>query len=198
MKSPIIFIITFLFIQVAQAQVGIGRTTTTSMLDIATTNNGIPALCLTPQTNPIGSKEGHLAVIGDQLYVYDALRSKWLTQEMSTMSFGVNGTKSQATLEYSGDITAVGAVLPKNGIISGITVNSSGGGNNKVVQIKITPLTGSVRTHNVTLTNGKCNFQNLDYEFSKDDSIEISLTSAGSNISNPSVVLYTKRTIPTI
>ena len=67
------------------SQVVVGTTDPTSELEIETTDTGIPALEINPQTAPVGSANGQIAVIGDKLYMYDLTRTKWLSIETTAL-----------------------------------------------------------------------------------------------------------------
>ena len=74
------------------AQVGIGTITPNAELEIKS-NSTLPALELNPQTAPVGTATGQIAVIGDKLYMFDVTRAKWLSVEATMLNFGLeNGT----------------------------------------------------------------------------------------------------------
>ena len=120
-----------------QAQVGIGTTSPTAELEILGTDTGIPALKLNPQSAPVGVATGQLAVIGDILYMYDATRVKWLSVESTVLQFGYFGDANNQSLLYSGLIEDLGPIMPKDGTIVYVTINSSGGNASKRFDIKL-------------------------------------------------------------
>jgi len=67
MKLILSFTIACLFISNIYSQVGIGTLNPSAELEIGTTNTGIPALEINPQTAPVGNAMGQLAIIGDIL-----------------------------------------------------------------------------------------------------------------------------------
>ncbi len=117
------------------SQVGIKTTSPTSELEIATTNTGIPALEMNPQTAPTGSVTGQISVIGDKLYMYDATRVKWLSIESSALQFSYAGAASKQTLWFGGNTENTGPKMPFDGTIVYMTLNSSGGQANKAFDI---------------------------------------------------------------
>lgn len=114
---------------ISYAQVGIGTTTPTSELEIETTNTGIPALELNPQSAPVGSADGQISVIGDKIYMYDDMRSKWLSVSTLSFDFGRSGDVGTQNLRSQGNITSAntGTLMPYNGTIIAITANSNTG-----------------------------------------------------------------------
>ena len=127
-KKTIIQIVFFLsFINSTYAQVGIGTTSPSAMLELVSTDTGIPALELTPQSAPVGDTTGQLAVIGDILYMYDAIKGLWLSVETVSFDFGKSGNVETESLRSQGNITSAnsGTLMPFNGTIIAITANSN-------------------------------------------------------------------------
>jgi hypothetical protein len=92
--TKILSVFFFLVGATVMAQVGINTTSTpVAQLEIQDGGASLPALKLTPQTNPSGTETGQLAVIGDQLYMYNATRTKWLSIESEMMMFGENSAR---------------------------------------------------------------------------------------------------------
>lgn len=59
MKKSFIFLgVIFIYAQAMFSQVGVGTTTPTAELEVETSNTGIPALELNPQTAPTGTTNG--------------------------------------------------------------------------------------------------------------------------------------------
>lgn len=104
--SILLFTCCFLY-----GQVGIGTADSRAELRITTPNN-IPALYLEPQENPVGTDSGQIAIIGDQLYVYDQQRVKWLSVQSTLLNYANENGSSNRFLEYVGDVTANGAIMP--------------------------------------------------------------------------------------
>ena len=111
------FIGLFAFVQISFSQVGVGTTNPTSELEIETTNTGIPALEINPQTAPVGSADGQLAVIGDKLYMYDLTRTKWLSVETTALQYGWAGSADNQLLWFGGDIENTGPLMLLDGTI---------------------------------------------------------------------------------
>ena len=86
------------------AQVGIGTTNPTAQLEINTSGTSLPALEISPQSSPIGTATGQLAVIDDKLFLYDQTRGKWLSVESCLLNFGLEEDSDNVFLEYVGDI----------------------------------------------------------------------------------------------
>ena len=61
--QAIYFFLLFFACFSVSAQVGVGTTDPTAELEIETSNSGIPALELNPQSSPTGTATGQLAVL---------------------------------------------------------------------------------------------------------------------------------------
>jgi hypothetical protein len=135
MKYFSLFIFT-LFSLVSYSQVGIGTTSPSAELEIASSDSGIPALELNAQSSPIGTITGQIAVIGDKLFMYDDTRAKWLSVETAILNFGYSGSANSQVLYYGG-VELTGPVMPLDGTIVYVTANSSGGRSTKKFDLKI-------------------------------------------------------------
>ncbi len=120
------------WINFSYAQVGIGTRNPTSQLEIATTNTGIPAIEINPQSTPLGTSEGQLAVMGDvtngyKLYMYDDVRGKWLSVETSTLTLGRNSNQDNTNLRATANQgnTRSGYLMPFDGTIVHVTAKSN-------------------------------------------------------------------------
>ena len=125
-----VFIVSFfllLFSNYLYSQIGIGTTLPTAQLEIESTDTGIPSLELNPQSAPVGSAMGQLAVIGDKLYMYDDTRAKWLSIETVSFDFGRSGNVTTDNLRSQGNVSSAnsGTLMPFNGTIIAITANSN-------------------------------------------------------------------------
>ncbi len=156
------------------SQVGIGTTTPTAELEIETTNTGIPALEINPQTAPTGTVTGQLSLIGDKLYMYDATRVKWLSIETSNLHFGRPGTRNNEVLRYSGNFgnQNAGALMPFDGTIVYITARARGGLANKDFSVEIRnggAIVGTANTY--SLASSEFSDTNINIDFSAGDFI---------------------------
>ncbi|MBT8255620.1 MAG: hypothetical protein KJO23_03695 [Bacteroidia bacterium] len=178
------------------AQVGIGTVNPSSELEIETTNTGVPALELNPQSAPTGSATGQLSVIGDQLYMYDATRAKWLSTETSALAFTSSGATSNVLLKY-GEVanTNGGAYMPLDGTIVYIGATTSdalGSGSTKAFDVTVKNGLTTLSTTTFNLVNWK--FLKTDYNvnFNAGDYINVRTPSAGGNVTNPTVTVWVK------
>jgi hypothetical protein len=119
------------------AQVGIGNIEPKAELHISTTDNGIPALRLQPQSNPEGTATGQLAVIENELFLYDATRGKWLSIEANKYSFGLEDGADNEPLEYVGDVQNNGPKIKENSTIVYVALNARDGQTGKDIQMII-------------------------------------------------------------
>lgn len=177
--------------------VGINTAHPSSKLDIKSTNTGMPTLQIDPQVNPSGVNDGDLSVIGDKLYLYYKERAKWLSVESSLYNFGENGN-SELELEYSGDITRTGAIIPLDATIVSININAAGGTANKGIRLKINGITVPDDDLNPS-TDGVLNmigltYANADYnlDINKGDILTVELENTTGTIEDIQIELILK------
>lgn len=190
-------LISVLFSNLLLSQVGIGTTNPTAELEIGTTSNGIPALELNAQTAPVGTVTGQLAVIGDKLYMYDATRSKWLSTEVSSLSFGRSGNQDNVNLRATGNQgnTRSGYLMPYDGTIVYATVKSNNGSGAQSKQFSIRVRNGNTTNSstNITTSSSEHISTNLNVDFSAGDYINGTINNDGNgNVNNASIVVYVK------
>ena len=180
------------------SQVGIGTTNPTSELEIATSTNGIPALELNPQTTPVGTATGQLAVIGNILYMYDATRVKWLSVAETALQFSRDGNVNTQTLRFGGDMIngGLGPLMPREGTIVAITATTFSNPNkNFELRVRRYDSTSGIisTTQNdiFALTNFEYVNVNMNIDFGPNDFITIR-GSAGGNAQDLTVVVWIK------
>lgn len=186
------------------SQVGIGTTTPTAELEIETTNAGIPALELNPQSAPIGSVTGQLAVIGDKLFMYDATRVKWLSVETTALQYGYEAIADNRVLWFGGDIGRntsteddTGPKMPFDGTIVYMTIESSGGNASKSFDIEIS---GTAVPNNADptldgrfhLSGGAFTRTTFNIDFNAGDYIMLKARSNGSGVRDPAAIIWVK------
>ena len=184
------------------SQVGIGTTDPSAELEIETTNTGIPALQLNPQSAPSGDAEGQLAVIGDatngyKLYMYDDVRNKWLSVEVSVLPFGRNGNSDNTPMKTAGNVTnnRVGYRMPFNGTIIHATVRSNDNSGAQTKQFDIQVRTGNANVSSTPITTAAAEATNtaLNVDFSAGNYVNVRINNDGNgNVNNPVVTLWVK------
>jgi len=181
------------------SQVGIGTTTPSSELEIQTTNTGIPALELNAQTTPTGTATGQISLIGDRLYMYDATRAKWLSIETTALQFGTNGGADDERLAFGGDLSNgnSGAMMPFDGTIVYMTIESSGGLNTKLFDLEING--GNVGNNadpsldgRINLSGGSFTRTTYNIDFDAGDYITLEVGSTGVAVQNPAGIIWVK------
>mgnify|MGYP000262383510 CR=1 FL=1 len=181
------------------SQVGIGTTDPSAELEIETTNTGIPALQLNPQTAPDGDADGQLAVIGDKLYMYDLTRDKWLSLEVTALQFGRNGGADDELLRFGGDVrdNSSGPLMPFDGTIVYMTIQSSGGVANKQFDIKINGSDVGNNADNtldgrISLSSGSFTETNYNIDFDAGDYINLEVRNNGGEVDDTAGVIWVK------
>jgi len=193
-----LFFYLFLLPFLTFAQVGVNTISPTAELEIATNPTGIPALELNPQTAPVGTANGQISVIGDELYLYDSARGKWLSTSGILLNFGLESNVDGQFLEYAGDVLLTGPRMPKDGTIVYVTINASGGQANKAYQLfrngtavpnnDANPsIDGIIQANGTTFTNTAYNLN-----FNAGDFIRVNVASEGNAVVNPVVLLWVK------
>jgi len=180
------------------SQVGVGTTNPTAELEIATTNTGIPALEINPQTAPVGTVTGQLAVIGDELYMYDATRVKWLNVSATAIQFGYYGSINTNNLEFGGsmDSDIAGPLMPFNGTIVAVTATTVSN-STKSFELRVrdyNPGTGFVSTtqsYIFGLTDYEFVNSTLNLDFNQNDFLAVR-GNAGGGASDPSIIIWVK------
>jgi len=183
------------------AQVGIGTVDPSAQLEILGTDTGIPALQLNPQSAPLGDTMGQLAVIGELLYMYDATRGKWLSVESTTLQFGY-GTSAlfpgdDQVLFFGGDVELGGPIMPYNGTIVYMTINSSGGNATKRMDIQINGTdignnTDSTMDGRIRLSSGSFNYNEYNIDFDAGDYLTIKAANNGDAVDDPVAIIWIK------
>jgi hypothetical protein len=198
-STSTLMIILFMLPSVIRAQVGIGTTNPTSELEIATSASGIPALELNPQTAPVGTATGQLAVVGNDLFMYDVARSKWLSVENTVLQFGRSGNSvNTQTLRCAGNVgSAISApLMPFKGTIVRISSITSANAT-KQFELRVrkydtnTNTTTTEQSFNFNLSDFEYVNNNLNIDFNENDFITIRGRGTD-DASNPVIVLWIK------
>ncbi|MEM7085864.1 MAG: hypothetical protein AAF489_06765 [Bacteroidota bacterium] len=179
------------------AQVGIGTVLPSAELEIEGTNTGIPTLELNPQSAPTGTADGQLAVIGDKLYLFDATRDKWLSTDTTALNYGWAGTADNQVLWFGGDVELTGPIMPLDGTIVYVTVNSTGGNTTKRMDLQIN---GSnvgndpdpTLDGRFNLVAGSFTYSDFNIDFNAGDYITINAANNGAGVDDPVAVIWVK------
>ncbi len=200
MKNILVLGFVLFFTASMMSQVGIGTLTPTAELEINTTNTGIPALELTPQTNPTGNITGQLAVIGDLLYMYDSVRVKWLSVDSTPLQFGQNGNQDNTRISFGGNLrnNNSGAPMAFDGTIIAIAITSNGT-LNKAINLRIngTNVADSIDPTldgQIVLASGSFSSTTYNLDFNAGDYLSMHISSADGlgDINAPSAIIWIK------
>ncbi len=202
MKVLIVSSFLFFFSNYLHSQIGIGTILPTAQLEIESTDTGIPTLELNPQSDPVGSVTGQLAVIGDKLYMYDDTRGKWLSLETVSFNFGKSGNADTDNLRSQGNVSSAnsGTLMPFNGTIIAITANSnttSGSTNlSKEFNFRIRNASTTQGAEiDFSLSGGTYSDILFNRDFNAGDHFHIRARdpdSSGDSVSNPIVTIWVK------
>lgn len=179
---------------IALCQVGVGTTNPTSELEIETTNTGIPALEINPQTAPVGSADGQLAVIGDKLYMYDLTRAKWLSVENTTLLYGRTGSRTNQGLNFMGNFgnRNSGAFIPMNATIVHISARARGGNATKDFSLEIRNGAGVVSSTTYNLVAREYTNTALNIDIDAGEYLISRIGNTGDNVTDLTLIVWLK------
>lgn len=199
MKKIITVLIVLLTPVFVYSQVGIGTTVPTAEFEIMASPTGIPALKLNPQTSPLGTSTGQIAVIEDTLYLYDDTRGKWLSIESTALQFGYALTADNQVLWFGGDVgdTGTGALMPFDGTIVYVTAQSSGGNTSKRMNLllngtNIANNTDPNLSGRFNLSGGSFLLTSYNIDFNAGDYLSVKATANGAGVNDPTVIIWVK------
>jgi len=181
------------------AQVGIGTVLPTAQLEIS--NDPLlpnePLLELNPQTAPVGTADGQLAVIDDKLFLYDLARGKWLSTDTTALNFGWAGTADNQVLWFGGDIELTGPIMPLDGTIVFVTINSTGGNTTKRMDLRINGTNvgndpDPTLDGRINLVAGSFSYSDFNIDFNAGDYITINAANNGAGVDDPVAVIWVK------
>ncbi len=161
-------------------------TISTATVKIQSTNANAPLelsnMTLTPSANLAA---GQIAVIENELYIYDGGRSKWITPS-KTLLFGKDGGADGTNLRPVGQSpsSSTGYRMSKNGVILGATLNSTSN-ISKNVYIR---LNGS-NVYTMSIVGGVFNLSNLNINFNLNDVLSVYVDAAGGSINDSTCVI---------
>jgi len=178
------------------AQIGINSNNTSAGVIIAG-NNSLPTLELEPQTLPVGTASGQLAVIDYILYAYDSVRGKWLSIESTQLSFGLLLGADGQDLEFAGDVEVSGPRMPFDGTIIGITMYASGGQTNKGIQlfkndVAVPDSADATKDGLINLNVYEYTSNDFNLDFEAGDWFNVEAVAAGAAVQNICVVYFVK------
>ena len=175
-------------------QVGVGTTNPTSELEIETTNTGIPALEINPQTAPVGSADGQLSVIGDKLYMYDLTRAKWLSIENTTLLYGRTGSRTNEVLRLMGNFgnQNSGAFIPMDATIVHISARARAGNSTKQFSLEIRNGAGFVSSTTYNLAASEYINTALNIDINAGEYLIARIGSAGGNVTDLILTVWLK------
>jgi len=179
---------------IALCQVGVGTTNPTSELEIETTNTGIPALEINPQTAPVGTADGQLSVIGDKLYMYDLTRAKWLSIENTTLLYGRTGPRSNQVLNFMCNFgnQNSGAFIPMNATIVHISARARGGNATKGFSLEIRNGAGFVSSTTYNLVGREYTNTTLNIDVNAGQYLMARIGNTGGNVTDLTLIVWLK------
>jgi len=177
------------------SQVGINTTSPNALLTIDTDSRTEAALELVPQSTPTTSlAAGQLAVIGDQLYMYDDTRSKWLTVANTAIQFGRNGAVDTDNLHYGGNMVSgiAGALMPFNGTVVYITAMAANGDDTDInLRARDASNTNSIN-ETFTLSGLRYTDTAANFDFNAGDYLTVRARDAATTATDITVIFWVK------
>lgn len=193
MKKLLLLCACLTITSLSAAQVGIGTNSPSSELEIETTNTGIPALELNPQTAPSGNQTGQIAVIGDKLFMFDRSRGKWLSVEATAFTWTGDGNTDNEVLSL-GSMTDFnsGSAMPLDGTIVYVAATSSGGVATKGFDIFVRNGLSIVSTNSFNLVGNSYSNSSWNVDVSAGDYVTVGAQAALGQVVNPTVTIWIK------
>jgi len=152
---------------------------------IESTNTNSPLEITNRSTAPSTNlSAGQIAIIDNDLYIYDGNRSKWITPT-KTLLFGKSGGSDGTNLRPVGDSANQGAgyKMSKNGTITSITIQSIAAVN-KIAYLRI----NNSNEYTINIVSGVFN-SSTDINFNLNDVISVYIDPAGSAINEATCVI---------
>jgi hypothetical protein len=197
MRILILALSVCLYTYTLSAQVGIATVVPSAQLELA--NDPLapnyPLLELNPQIAPAGTAMGQLAVIGDQLYMYDGVRMKWLSLETCALQFGRSGGVDTQVLRYGGDVGTnnSGAQMPFDGTIVHVSAVANSTTSTKQFDIRVRDNTNVTQsTTSFNLAAGRFSKTDNNVNFSAGNYINV-IGIGGTSVNDPTVTIWVKR-----
>ena len=200
-KIKILFILLPIF---SLAQVGIGTTSPTATLEIATSDTETmpPFEIESRSTTPIGTSDGQMAVIDNILFIYNVAKNKWLSLETIPLTFLNYFQTGNSSYSYGYIATTnsvnVGIKLPYDGTIVAITFqqhyNSNAANKNIEIRRNFTQVSAIDVIHTFTLTGITYNNNNVNIDFNSGDYLSLYSVNDGvpGSLSSPVATLFVK------
>lgn len=138
-----------------------------------------------PSTN---LASGQITIIGDELYIYDGGRSKWLSADSTTYVFSMNSASGQ-TMSIGGTVgNGVGFKMPMKATIVKISVSSSGG--NATKKFEIRKVGSATPLKSFSLNSGSYISLNDNITLNAGDIVQVYVSGEGTPVKNPIVTLF--------
>ncbi len=200
-KIKILFILLPIF---SLAQVGIGTTSPTATLEIATSDTETmpPFEIESRSTTPTGTSDGQMAVIDNILFIYNVAKNKWLSLETIPLTFINYFQTGNSSYSYGYIATTnsvnVGIKLPYDGTIVAITFqqhyNSNAANKNIEIRRNFTQVSAIDVIHTFTLTGITYNNNNVNIDFNSGDYLSLYSVNDGvpGSLSLPVATLFVK------
>lgn len=129
-----------------------------------------------------------MVILDESLFICDASRGKWLSSETMIYPFGRGGDVFNQYLDYASVTNGnSGAKLLKNATIIEITAESSCENATKSFDIEL-----STSTSTFSLVDGEHSSNIVDIDVNEDDYKAIFVRNAGTDVTNPTVILHLK------
>lgn len=158
-----------------RSQVGIKEVSPTATLEI-NGDSTLPLMSIVPQSPVMGVDTGQMAVIDDVLYMYDNVRAKWLSLEVTLIGYGLGGNVTNQDIEFIGDVEKSGPLMPFDGTLVYLSANSSSGDQDKIIFIDVydaPDTTTPYLTLPMQLVNGTLAIDTLNIDIQTGDHFQV-------------------------
>ena len=135
-------------------------------------------------------ESGQLAVIGDQLYLYDGNRSKWLSVNEEHYVFSSNVAKGKYLKIGSAFGYGVGYRIPINATITKVNARQNGGNSSATIQIRKNGSSTPIKTFN--LSSSVYTSTDDDIDLTAGDYLQAFVTGSGAPVKKMVLDLFIK------
>jgi len=149
---------------------------------------------LVPQTvvPSTGLASGQMTIIGDELYIYDGTRAKWLSADSTT--YIVSMASANGQIMSIGDAVGsdVGFKMPMKATLVKVSVSTSGGNATKAFEIR--KVGSGTALKSFSLVAGNYMSTNDNITLNSGDVVQVYVSGVGNSVKNPIVTLFIKWT----
>lgn len=181
------------YLNAGSLAIGATSANASAALDIVSTSQGVLMPRMTnAQIQAISTPADGLRVHStdwDMMMVYDSGRSKWLSEEVTTLQFGGGISIDNEYVPFNdANVSGSGPRMPFNGAITRITTQTAGGQADKGFEVHI----NGVSQLGYSLTAGVYTSTSINVNFSAGDYLHNYAVATGLAVADPATMIWVK------